>query len=111
MRHSDLRSDVCSSDLSHHTGILLVRRSQALPPARGAMRTTGSLLAIDCVRLIPYGNRIGKRDVGSVAEAERKHGFHEQYRSEEHTSEPQSLMRISYAVFCLKKKKKNKIYR
>src|SRR3546814_17965882 len=29
-------------------------------------------------------------------------------RSEEHTSEPQSLMRISYAVFCLKKKKKKK---
>src|SRR3546814_4813031 len=31
------------------------------------------------------------------------------YRSEEHTSELQSLMRISYAVFCLKKKTKNKI--
>src|SRR3546814_5256768 len=30
-------------------------------------------------------------------------------RSEEHTSELQSLMRISYAVFCLKKKKKNTI--
>src|SRR3546814_10484037 len=30
------------------------------------------------------------------------------FRSEEHTSELQSLMRISYAVFCLKKKKKNK---
>src|SRR3546814_4667141 len=30
-----------------------------------------------------------------------------QIRSEEHTSELQSLMRISYAVFCLKKKKKN----
>src|SRR3546814_6542089 len=29
------------------------------------------------------------------------------YRSEEHTSELQSLMRISYAVFCLKKKKKD----
>src|SRR3546814_2886342 len=29
-----------------------------------------------------------------------------QHRSEEHTSELQSLMRISYAVFCLKKKKK-----
>src|SRR3546814_5755157 len=28
------------------------------------------------------------------------------YRSEEHTSELQSLMRISYAVFCLKKKKR-----
>src|SRR3546814_9172967 len=32
------------------------------------------------------------------------HGHH---RSEEHTSELQSLMRISYAVFCLKKKKKD----
>src|SRR3546814_2202063 len=30
-------------------------------------------------------------------------------RSEEHTSELQSLMRISYAVFCLQKKKKNKL--
>src|SRR3546814_5394313 len=29
-------------------------------------------------------------------------------RSEEHTSEPQSLMRISYAVYCLKKKNQNK---
>src|SRR3546814_12966763 len=34
----------------------------------------------------------------------QRHGF-EQLRSEEHTSELQSLMRISYAVFCLKKKK------
>src|SRR3546814_8359131 len=32
----------------------------------------------------------------------------EAIRSEEHTSELQSLMRISYAVFCLKKKKNNK---
>src|SRR3546814_10765393 len=32
-------------------------------------------------------------------------GAHVQHRSEEHTSELQSLMRISYAVFCLKKKK------
>src|SRR3546814_6552329 len=32
------------------------------------------------------------------------------WRSEEHTSELQSLMRISYAVFCLKKKKKQKQY-
>src|SRR3546814_8207802 len=31
---------------------------------------------------------------------------HQRLRSEEHTSELQSLMRISYAVFCLKKKKK-----
>src|SRR3546814_8812373 len=33
---------------------------------------------------------------------------HRQHKSEEHTSELQSLMRISYAVFCLKKKKKTK---
>src|SRR3546814_5298156 len=32
------------------------------------------------------------------------------WRSEEHTSELQSLMRISYAVFCLKKKIQNNIY-
>src|SRR3546814_8322542 len=35
------------------------------------------------------------------------HGKRSRLRSEEHTSELQSLMRISYAVFCLKKKNKN----
>src|SRR3546814_4061709 len=43
--------------------------------------------------------------------AHRGEGFGQQiveaFRSEEHTSELQSLMRISYAVFCLKKKKKH----
>src|SRR3546814_8359948 len=39
---------------------------------------------------------------------QQSHGTYLQIRSEEHTSELQSLMRISYAVFCLKKKKKNK---
>src|SRR3546814_1338372 len=37
--------------------------------------------------------------------AENPVGFEPEGRSEEHTSELQSLMRISYAVFCLKKKK------
>src|SRR3546814_3659172 len=36
--------------------------------------------------------------------------FHKSIRSEEHTSELQSLMRISYAVFCLKKKNTIKIW-
>src|SRR3546814_2555767 len=40
------------------------------------------------------GEKIGITPYGNLA-----------YRSEEHTSELQSLMRISYAVFCLKKKK------
>src|SRR3546814_3395916 len=38
-----------------------------------------------------------------MAAGDQRHGF----RSEEHTSELQSLMRISYAVFCLQKKKNN----
>src|SRR3546814_7490752 len=42
----------------------------------------------------------GPHDVGEL--------FDRFVRSEEHTSELQSLMRISYAVFCLKKKTKNK---
>src|SRR3546814_1935672 len=45
----------------------------------------------------PAGDRTADR------ESRRRHGA----RSEEHTSELQSLMRISYAVFCLKKKKQN----
>src|SRR3546814_8655505 len=40
----------------------------------------------------------------AVRDAQHRAGLHQ--RSEEHTSELQSLMRISYAVFCLKKQKK-----
>src|SRR3546814_2393266 len=49
-----------------------------------------------------YVHRIGRT---ARAGAE---GIAISFRSEEHTSELQSLMRISYAVFCLKKKKNNK---
>src|SRR3546814_1928012 len=42
---------------------------------------------------------------------DRAHPWHQADRSEEHTSELQSLMRISYAVFCLKKKNNNRISR
>src|SRR3546814_10789645 len=42
----------------------------------------------------------GGWDIDLIADA-----YRQQMRSEEHTSELQSLMRISYAVFCLKKKK------
>src|SRR3546814_3920737 len=50
--------------------------------------------AVSCCRCAFYGIR-------TIVSGAR-------YRSEEHTSELQSLMRISYAVFCLKKKKINK---
>src|SRR3546814_3856009 len=46
---------------------------------------------------------LGQSCIGSIA----KHVMVVFTRSEEHTSELQSLMRISYAVFCLKKKKQN----
>src|SRR3546814_10812570 len=46
--------------------------------------------------------------VAGIVLSHEGRGFIEPVRSEEHTSELQSLMRISYAVFCLKKKK-NKI--
>src|SRR3546814_2420244 len=48
--------------------------------------------------------RRGKQDRGDGSRGYRRVGK----RSEEHTSELQSLMRISYAVFCLKKKKTKK---
>src|SRR3546814_8932563 len=51
-----------------------------------------------------------RRAVGQLAQLDRGHvnDLPQWRRSEEHTSELQSLMRISYAVFCLKKKKKKK---
>src|SRR3546814_4959326 len=56
--------------------------------------------------------RLGKKVVqqivhrGNRCTPKSKRDHARQWRSEEHTSELQSLMRISYAVFCLKKKKK-----
>src|SRR3546814_8681601 len=61
------------------------------------------------VRLIPVAEakaedrEVRRRKIDEILERVHK------IRSEEHTSELQSLMRISYAVFCLKKKKKNTI--
>src|SRR3546814_10315452 len=64
--------------------------------------------------LLPEARRLARRDQplqegrrGIPDDEPRARGA----RSEEHTSELQSLMRISYAVFCLKKKKQNKIKR
>src|SRR3546814_7363000 len=55
------------------------------------------------------GDRVGKAAVELAGEGGNRPRLDVKYpaadRSEEHTSELQSLMRISYAVFCLKKKK------
>src|SRR3546814_4562069 len=55
----------------------------------------------------PYTRTGADRD-GRVAIEWGVYGVPETFRSEEHTSGLQSLMRISYAVFCLKKKRKDK---
>src|SRR3546814_1487564 len=113
MRISDWSSDVCSSDLvEERTDTLGVgharqgqatteyrsrrqRRKQALhsrPPARISATVAMPLAMNSNVAVI---ERSDSRDIPQTP------------RSEEHTSELQSLMRISYAVFCLKKKKKH----
>src|SRR3546814_2297092 len=60
----------------------------------------------------PQAGRIrSHRHPGAAAQLlPRRRPGHRPHRSEEHTSELQSLMRISYAVFCLKKKKKDYRY-
>src|SRR3546814_980681 len=85
MRISDWSSDVCSSDL--RAPALLVQTLDFVPTE--THRTGGDRLQSDqgaCQR------RLARPRLAD-------------HRSEEHTSELQSLMRISYAVFCLKKKK------
>src|SRR3546814_4676229 len=50
-----------------------------------------------------------RRDIDAkIVEPQQQQHRPQRWRSEEHTSELQSLMRISYAVFCLKKKTKKK---
>src|SRR3546814_942482 len=55
--------------------------------------------------LLPPLRRQGRVGEGCLRASPRTVGTPSQPRSEEHTSELQSLMRTSYAVFCLKKKK------
>src|SRR3546814_7594125 len=95
MRISDGSSDVCSSDLDHAQllGAQLLVGSQLRPLRRKIQqRRPGNnafLVVVD----------------GAARGSGRRRFVRRCHRSEEHTSELQSLMRISYAVFCLKKKK------
>src|SRR3546814_9168545 len=106
MRISDWSSDVCSSDLGtfeYWVDLLCVPDAQKVDALLPALRD-----------VTEYRQRVG-HDVCSVPAVvprlrrnDALRGAEDQTtcdRSEEHTSELQSLMRISYAVFCLKKKK------
>src|SRR3546814_1359864 len=102
MRISDWSSDVCSSDL-----VPLARPRRLRPGLRHRLFRwlPGPPHEADlAARALPRPDR--RQAAGRLAD--RHAGGDAADRSEEHTSELQSLMRISYAVFCLKKKKKNK---
>src|SRR3546814_5130884 len=121
MRISDWSSDVCSSDLSRLLAIgrrdfqqfhvedqQRVGRDDAVARAFGSIakfrRNPEAVLRAGRHKLDAFGPA---RDQA----AQRKGGGLAALRSEEHTSELQSLMRISYAVFCLKKTTTNNIHR
>src|SRR3546814_4944867 len=102
MRISDWSSDVCSSDLAAP----IAARGQwsgrtprkIAEPMRSARHGFGSSASRHlCGPNLVRGGKTEKTNVPV-----------QEIRSEEHTSELQSLMRISYAVFCLKKKKQQK---
>src|SRR3546814_10254045 len=103
MRISDWSSDVCSSDLSRDR---LARRVECTLNGRFRRMKNGSSGYLP----VESGNRWGTSGrlciCHSHDSADRHRTFPcDECRSEEHTSELQSLMRISYAVFCLKKTK------
>src|SRR3546814_4433708 len=105
MRISDWSSDVCSSDLRHRTEIIACSNSGAL----SALRSSGSnriTIKTNCTTgVIVRGNREGDTAWLYVRIANGHNRNAPRIgRSEEHTSEIQSLMRISYAFFCFTKK-------
>src|SRR3546814_6889585 len=100
MRISDWSSDVCSSDLPPGAHPDLWRRADAdLDQSGGARarlsRQPGAMASLPRRRARMAGDAGAPLGAAAARPASR---------SEEHTSELQSLMRISYAVFCLKKK-------
>src|SRR3546814_8001881 len=94
MRISDWSSDVCSSDL-----IRWFMRYSAWKNCRVASGPCST-----AVRTSPPAQK-PRPSPWSTITASTAGSVRHSSRSEEHTSELQSLMRISYAVFCLKKKK------
>src|SRR3546814_5724863 len=118
MRISDWSSDVCSSDLARpelHRRRVENAVVDAQPHAGDRHVCAHELEALELVELADVGQR-GVHLAHAVAAARHPHPARHHHRelvvarlrSEEHTSELQSLMRISYAVFCLKKKKNSK---
>src|SRR3546814_5433539 len=112
MRISDWSSDVCSSDLAV---IGLGRGAIDLDWGLHGERVVGAFAVELADKIIETGlllQDVGAGRAGRLLLQRQVHALVAAVllrlaRSEEHTSELQSLMRISYAVFCLKKKKTN----
>src|SRR3546814_9546139 len=102
MRISDWSSDVCSSDLQRDRALRGARRWPPFPRPPAARQTAQD----GQDRAGPLHRARGRCDLGRGGLACGEYASRSTTSSEEHTSELQSLMRISYAVFCLKKKKK-----
>src|SRR3546814_1741353 len=84
-------------------------RTDTLFPYTTLFRSLERRRAIFALLARPVVDDAGADDPAkTVVERTRQARFADGLRSEEHTSELQSLMRISYAVFCLKKKTPNK---
>src|SRR3546814_9900514 len=109
MRISDWSSDVCSSDLlgDRLRFQQLVDREAQRDPRAGDRGGAGTAVGLDHVAVdddLPFAQLLHVDD-GTQATADKPLDFLRSsrlLRSEEHTSELQSLMRNSYAVFCLK---------
>src|SRR3546814_10437788 len=106
MRISDWSSDVCSSDLGLSPRGQPRQHSHIARRAGSPLPQNGCRPGIHCRDPLPWPH--GKALVAGVPTLAAGRAAsvirHRPGRSEEHTSELQSLMRISYAVFCLKKK-------
>src|SRR3546814_8116318 len=114
MRISDWSSDVCSSDLLEVLAAAerLDRPEAHIEAAEVELRHGArDLVEARGQRRRDVGAAVGVKRAGAHAAEQREaHQFplgRHAGRSEEHTSELQSLMRISYAVFCWKKKNRN----
>src|SRR3546814_4478510 len=104
MRISDWSSDVCSSDLHRKRPVPGRHRQARVRPL-----ALGGLLVPAGARGDLQARRLWQRAAPSGAvRAPDRGAAGRPARSEEHTSELQSLMRTSYAVFCLKKKNTKK---
>src|SRR3546814_1591597 len=99
---------------AHDFIIALPQGYDTLLEQRGANLSLGQRQLISFARALVADARIlvldeATANVDSYTELEIQRALARLLRSEEHTSELQSLMRISYAVFCLKQKKKTEL--